>query len=363
MATGLGMREMGPLEKRCANCDIFGWKQVDPAISPLERCTGCLRSANKYYATLLGPTVKHINRESKGGLWRYTSVDELGGISCAPYRGSRTLCRVIFFVFTCGSTNATVIVGSDGTGKESFRRALLSFQLLTGSKPEKYFVDALPVHTALAGTKGFENLVVFPPHSQHRQICERMTKEIKRLLRKITDSSPSEPISSLGNLTVWDLTLLFAFISYTINVTPIKTESGSYLCPGDLLYPCRLLNTIIEDIEDPKFGTLNTGKYREGNELLERYHEVIKRERLLILAEIQKNYEKDRMYARKKHEKTGIKAEEGDVILTDYHDGKSLRIGRILKLSPHGADATILVGGKEKTVPVKDLRVLSIYRQ
>ena len=34
---------MGPLEQRCANCHIFGWKQVDPTISPLKRCTGCYK--------------------------------------------------------------------------------------------------------------------------------------------------------------------------------------------------------------------------------------------------------------------------------------------------------------------------------
>ena len=329
----------------------------------LEKCTGCLRSSSKFYSTLLGPPVRQITRDSKEGLWHHVSVDELGGISCSPFRGSRTLCRIIFFIFTCGSSGATVIIGSDGTGKDSFRRALLSFQLLTGSRPAKYFVDALPVHTALAGTVGFENLVVFGSHSQHKALCERRTKEIKSLLRKITGSSPSEPIRTLGSLTCWDLTLLMSFVSYTLNMTPIKTESGSYLCPGHLLYPSRLINSICEDVQDAKFATLNVGKYREGNELLKKYHEIIMKERLLILAQIQKDFEKDRLYARKKNEKTSIKAEIGDVILTDYHDGGPLRIGKILELSPHGTDATILVGGKEKTVPVKDLRILSVYRQ
>ena len=32
-----------PLEKRCANCDIFDWEQVDPTISPLKKCTGCYK--------------------------------------------------------------------------------------------------------------------------------------------------------------------------------------------------------------------------------------------------------------------------------------------------------------------------------
>ena len=32
---------MDLLEKRCANCDIFVWEQVDPVVSPLRRCTGC----------------------------------------------------------------------------------------------------------------------------------------------------------------------------------------------------------------------------------------------------------------------------------------------------------------------------------
>ena len=27
----------------CANCKIFNWKQVDPTISPLKRCTGCYK--------------------------------------------------------------------------------------------------------------------------------------------------------------------------------------------------------------------------------------------------------------------------------------------------------------------------------
>ena len=43
MAMARGMPEMGPLERRCANCDVFGWKQVDPTISPLKRCTGCYK--------------------------------------------------------------------------------------------------------------------------------------------------------------------------------------------------------------------------------------------------------------------------------------------------------------------------------
>ena len=31
------------LAKRCANCVIFGWEQVDPVVSPLRRCTGCYK--------------------------------------------------------------------------------------------------------------------------------------------------------------------------------------------------------------------------------------------------------------------------------------------------------------------------------
>ena len=45
MAMAQEMREMGPVEKGCANCDIFGWEQLDPTISPLKRCTGCYKIA------------------------------------------------------------------------------------------------------------------------------------------------------------------------------------------------------------------------------------------------------------------------------------------------------------------------------
>ena len=35
-------RQMRLPEQKCANCVIFGWKQVDPTI-PLKRCTGCYK--------------------------------------------------------------------------------------------------------------------------------------------------------------------------------------------------------------------------------------------------------------------------------------------------------------------------------
>ena len=45
------------LEKRCANCDIFGWEQVDPVVSPLRRCTGCWK-------------ISYCSRECQEEHWR-----------------------------------------------------------------------------------------------------------------------------------------------------------------------------------------------------------------------------------------------------------------------------------------------------
>lgn len=48
---------MDILEKRCANCDIFVWEQVDPVVSPLRRCTGCWK-------------ISYCSRECQEEHWR-----------------------------------------------------------------------------------------------------------------------------------------------------------------------------------------------------------------------------------------------------------------------------------------------------
>ena len=43
MASKVGLVELDLFANKCANCKAFKWKQVDPTISPLKRCTGCYK--------------------------------------------------------------------------------------------------------------------------------------------------------------------------------------------------------------------------------------------------------------------------------------------------------------------------------
>ena len=43
MASKVGLVELDLFANKCANCKTFNWKQVDPTISPLKRCTGCYK--------------------------------------------------------------------------------------------------------------------------------------------------------------------------------------------------------------------------------------------------------------------------------------------------------------------------------
>ena len=74
-----GIREMGPLENRCANCVIFVWKQVDPTTSPLKRCNWVLQDLVLQQGVPGGALAQGAQEALQVLLWQETS----GGVRFA----------------------------------------------------------------------------------------------------------------------------------------------------------------------------------------------------------------------------------------------------------------------------------------
>ena len=245
------------------------------------------------------------------------------------------------------------------TCRLGIRKAILSFQLSHGVRPKRYFCDNYSAHHGLLDNIGYE-VIPHPSHGQSRNVSERSVKEIKTHLRKCFRTHRGEPVT-LGSLTFHDLSLLLLEIQNSLNLTPIS--SSSRLCPADLLYPNGGLKDLAQLLEMNIIDILNQdGGYRESTKLLQEYAEIIRGERNKNLLDIQKKFEHNLVHKKKKGERTDVIIKENDVVLCDYEDGKRLRMGRVEKISPHGGDALIKIGAKQKICLVKNLRLLSIFR-
>ena len=322
----------------------------------LLRCEGCRRSEEKFYRTAVGP---RNSRLSSTGMWTNVSFDELGAITCSSNDTSRSLCKLTIFVFVCQDTKAVTIVGGSGTSTNACRKAISGFRLRTFATPQKFFCDSLPAHKRLEQDPEL-CFQLHPPATQKRNYCERIIKEIKTYLRKLTNTGKEEN-NRLGSLTVTDVLLIFEYIANIINLTPISP--GSPLTPAALMSP-GLLQDFIQSSEQEAFGSLGTGRgARQVSLMLSQFQNLLLRERNKHLSQLQTDYQ-SHLTRHKKHEATNLTAKVNDVCLWTQTPGERQRMARILEISPHGTSANILCGNKIKqNVPIDKLRILSIYRE
>ena len=68
------------------------------------------------------------------------------------------------------------------------------------------------------------------------------------------------------------------------------------------------------------------------------------------------------MHPTKKGTKSNLLPEKNDVALLDNGDGKGLRFARVVTVNDNKTSVEVLTGGKLKTVAVRNLRILSIFR-
>ena len=109
-----------------------------------------------------------------------------------------------------------------------------------------------------------------------------------------------------------------------------------------------------------EFGSHKTSKTAET--LLQTYQQLVTEERNKHLCYLQKQFEKQ-LNKQKKHEATNITPRVDDIVLVCFEDGRRDRLGRITKVNPQGTSLSVLVSGKEKKVSIKNVRILSLYRQ
>ena len=84
---------------------------VIPTISGiLSLCSGCTRSRPRFYMARLGP--RYVGKQLGNNAWNRVSFDEIGPvlISCGP--GTRKMCKVYFYIWTCLDSRAVCFVPS-----------------------------------------------------------------------------------------------------------------------------------------------------------------------------------------------------------------------------------------------------------
>ena len=103
---------------------------------------------------------------------------------------------------------------------------------------------------------------------------------------------------------------------------------------------------------------------RTADKLLAQYKELIlqERQKAILTIEDQHRAHPDRVHPTKKGTKSNLLPEKNDVALLDNGDGKGLRFARVMAVNDNKTSAEVLTGGKLKTVAVRNLRILSIFR-
>ena len=325
----------------------------------LGSCPGCRRHREQFFKVRMSP--RYVRTEVDRGAWTRCSFDEVGPALASDRPGGRKNIQYYFFLFTCLDTKAICCVPAYKIGGNALQQAVQAFIWKTGATPAVLYCDQYSTHLATENV-GQTKIIANVSHAQHRNFVENRVKEVKKMLRAISNNQRVEPLH-LGSLTILDLIFLFDGISYAINSTPICNESP--LSPAQIIWPGTVNSMMSEHLEDEVFSDLGSARNASRvDRLLREYRDIIFTERSKNILGLQKQFEdgvKD--HPVKKGARSHAEAEVGDIVMIDYKDNKKLRLAKIISLNENKTTAEVLVNGKSKYQAVNTLRVLSIYRQ
>ena len=334
------------------------------ASAVLKDCAGCLRTRPLYYQCRVGPRYAGRLLGTKGA-WTRTSFDEIGPIQCATRPGGRSNAQTLkiwIYCFACLDTKAICFIPSARIDASGLGQALKWFSFKTGATPAELYSDRFATHTE-KGLRGIgqTKLTVFPPHAKWRNFVEIRMKEVKKYLRSLAMKQTGEPLT-LGSLTTLDVMYVFDLIAYAMNTTPVTSTSP--LTPAMIVWP-GVLGRMGQHFEEELYQNPGPSQSsRTADKLLAQYKELIlqERQKAILTIEDQHRAHPDRVHPTKKGTKSNLLPEKNDVALLDNGDGKGLRFARVVSVNDNKTSAEVLTGGKLKTVAVRNLRILSIFR-
>ena len=140
------------------------------------------------------------------------SFDELAPLTCSASRESKAIVKLYLYIFVCQNTKGCVIIASDSNSRLGLLKAVAACRLQTNGKVNHLYCDSHSTHDKLGS--GDEKLLLtrHQAHSQHKNYCERMVKNVRSYLPKLCAFNATEP-NKLGSLCITDIMLLCLFTS------------------------------------------------------------------------------------------------------------------------------------------------------
>ena len=224
------------LEKRCANCVIFGWEQVDPVVSPLRRCTGCYK-------------ISYCSKECQEEHWHKVHKQH-----CKFFSGAKSL-----------------------EGKDLHEKDTCTYCILQKEAGVEVFKQDNPNYICLFNNKTLSGRVLLALHGQYpmpsagspKNRVERIIDLLQRLLLKIqaTKQPVWTDVEKISKELGWQKTLILLWkatlpqdyrqwYSFSVDLSKLFTEDLEKFTPGDLWYMFLLLVDILYMVESVKIDGL-----------------------------------------------------------------------------------------------------------
>ena len=224
------------LEKRCANCDIFGWEQVDPVVSPLRRCTGCYK-------------ISYCSKECQEEHWHKVHKQH-----CKFFSGAKSL-----------------------EGNDLHEKDTCTYCILQKEAGVEVFKQDNPNYICLFNNKTLSGRVLLALHGQYpmpsagipENRVERIIDLLQRLLLKIqaTKQPVWTDVEKISKELGWQKTLILLWkatlpqdyrqwYSFSVDLSKLFTEDLEKFTPGDLWYMFLLLVDILYMVESVKIDGL-----------------------------------------------------------------------------------------------------------
>ena len=224
------------LEKRCANCVIFGWEQVDPVVSPLRRCTGCYK-------------ISYCSKECQEEHWHKVHKQH-----CKFFSGAKSL-----------------------EGKDLHEKDTCTYCILQKEAGVEVFKQDNPNYICLFNNKTLSGRVLLALHGQYpmpsagipENRVERIIDLLQRLLLKIqaTKQPVWTDVEKISKELGWQKTLILLWkatlpqdyrqwYSFSVDLSKLFTEDLEKFTPGDLWYMFLLLVDILYMVESVKIDGL-----------------------------------------------------------------------------------------------------------
>ena len=224
------------LAKRCANCVIFGWEQVDPVVSPLRRCTGCYK-------------ISYCSKECQEEHWHKVHKQH-----CKFFSGAKSL-----------------------EGKDLHEKDTCTYCILQKEAGVEVFKQDNPNYICLFNNKTLSGRVLLALHGQYpmpsagipENRVERIIDLLQRLLLKIqaTKQPVWTDVEKISKELGWQKTLILLWkatlpqdyrqwYSFSVDLSKLFTEDLEKFTPGDLWYMFLLLVDILYMVESVKIDGL-----------------------------------------------------------------------------------------------------------